>query len=108
MKNILHFPLKLQNMICEILKGIHILWMSNLKLQGADRGVREEMIVEVELNKGQDGDLNYYFCKNLRHINYWGEGIFYNYLITWSSFFIEFQTYPPPIPLVHFLRIIAF
>lgn len=59
MKNILHFPLKLQNMIFEILKGIHILWMSNLKVQGADRGVREEMIVEVEFNKGQDGDLHY-------------------------------------------------
>lgn len=100
MKNILHFPLKLQNMICEILKGIHILWMSNLKLQGADRGVREEMIVEVKLNKGQDGDLNYYFCKNLRHINYWGEGIFYNYLITWSSFFItSFKHTPLPSPL---------
>lgn len=59
MKNILHFPLKIQNMIFEILKGIHILWMSNLKVQGADRGVREEMIVEVEFNKGQDGDLHY-------------------------------------------------
>lgn len=59
MKNILHFPLKLQNMIFEILKGIHILWMSNLKVQGADRGVREEMIVEVKFNKGQDGDLHY-------------------------------------------------
>ena len=33
--------------------------MSNLKVQGADRGVREEMIVEVEFNKGQDGDLHY-------------------------------------------------
>lgn len=59
MKNILHFPLKLQNMIFEILKGIHILWMSNLNVQGADRGVREDMIVEVKFNKGQDGDLHY-------------------------------------------------